>query len=144
MAISIKDGNGKAWMLLVMLFSCAGAGKTTSSADNAYFLVSSVFDDDRGSITVNDSVYVNNKSIVTDRSLGIDLNIGLKVKAVRRQVRIKASFTGNTVPDDLVGPVMRTVSIDTVIDLRKGRYLLLQARLKEIIIEQYRKKIVVY
>ncbi len=109
--------------------------------DDVFIRFSSVLDEERCSVNINDSTYFSDRLIVTERSLGIDLNNFITLKALHNLIKVEVSFYGNSVPDEEFGPQMRLVKIDTVIDVRKGNKVLIEARIKSINISQHRKKI---
>jgi len=138
MEILIKVGNVRILLLsLVILLSCKGSNIADNNLN--YIILSSIFEKDYCTFSIDDRLYIDNKIINTNSSLGIDLNSDIRFNSSKRMVNFHIKFEGEILPD--VNNEKRVISLDTIIDIRKGKYFLVTGRLSNIEILQSKKKI---
>lgn len=105
---------------------------------NSFGIVfSSVLKKDYCDLVINDSIYFKNKEIVTSESLGIS---PISIDAFAKEIHIKASFKG-TVKTDF-GNKERVVLLDTVLNMSKGKFIMMQARMNNVDVRQQKSKFV--
>lgn len=127
--------------LLFILNSCGihDKKKLKSTDDNINIIFSSVYDYEKISIMINDSLFLNNKFINTDRSLGIDRNSYLIIKA--DTIFINVIAIGSEIVIDK--PFNREIKLDTILYKKKGNYIWLEFGDKLINVKQQKNKFVV-
>lgn len=130
-------------ILLVILIVLLGCNiiKRSSKSYESVILLGSAFDNENCTLSINDSLIFQNRNINTERSWGIDPNISIKLHQKDFQIKIKMSCDAKFEISDGHN-VSRNVKIDTLIDLRRGRNILIAIRGYSIDIGQSKKKII--
>jgi hypothetical protein len=130
-------------LILISSISCKSLfDSNKKTLRDRIFMLSSVLDDDRCTLIMNDSVYLLNTPIKTNRALGIDLTNELVVDSISNPVKFEIIFEGNISYDGKAFPIqLREIRLDTILDLRHGKYVLINARIDKILISQSKKKL---
>lgn len=129
----------KSSIFFFLLISCMS---TTKISTNSYLFVSSVLDKDICNLSINGEEYLKEKEIITERSLGIDLKNQIVFKLDKKDVHLSVNFKGKIVPDLDLDNNYREISLDTVLDVSKGRYFMINAKIKTIEVIQSKKEFV--
>ena len=130
--------------LLLVSVSCNSLQKEKKTKQ-AVILFASVLEQDSCTLSINGVEYLNNRVILTDRSLGIDLKTVVRVDAKNNLMKFKVTLTGNELSAEPTLPVInRTISLDTVLNLRDGKYFLVEAQNSKVKVLQSRKKFQLY
>lgn len=126
-------------IFLILFLSC----KSTFHVNRInYISLASVLEKDFCTVIIDGKTQIESKEIITDRSLGIDLDNDLSYKSSSQELQISIAFRGNIMPESNFEKE-RVVKLDTSINLRHGRYILITGRINNIEILQSKRSIVV-
>ncbi|MBA4155122.1 hypothetical protein [Flavobacterium sp.] len=127
-------------IILFILNSCSIHDKNNLKNNEKYtnIVFSSVYDDEKIFLMINDSVFFKNKQIITDRSLGLDRKNFISIKS--DTIFLKAIAMGSLNVIDK--PHYREIKLDTILYRKKGSYIWLEIRDSIIKVNQQKNKFV--
>lgn len=119
-------------LLLSIVFiskSCKSIMGTTSKPFGIKF--SSLYEDDRCTLTINGVKYYDREPIVTDKSLGIDLRkrIVIKEDVIHMNIQFDALI-------DSILDIQRKIELDTTLYLKDGYNVIIYASSDRVLIQQ--------
>jgi hypothetical protein len=120
-------------VIIMTLLSC----RTALFQKKFNILFASGYENERCTLIVDGDTIMKSESIITDRSLGIDLSRYYTFD--KKSISIKLIF--NAILDE-EWDVRRTVSIDTILDVKNGWNVLIFARSNNINIIQQNSKFI--
>lgn len=123
-------------ILFITLNACSANKSLKNNKKIINISFSSIYNDEKLSLNINDSSYYVNQRIKTDRSLGIDMKNYLTINGER--VHLKGTFVAKIIPD-FDKNYIRELKIDTILNRDNGDNILIQARKKSYIIKQQSK-----
>lgn len=129
------DKSRRVFAFLLLLFlngACKSIIDTTSKSFDIKF--SSLYDEDKCTLTINGKKYYKDEYIITDRSLGIDLSKRISIKEDIININV---FFEALIDDEL--DIQRTVKLDTTLYIKDGFNIIIFADSDQIKIQQQSK-----
>lgn len=134
--------NSLYYCLLFVLFISCRSTNNLDRPENAFIVISSVLSEEVCTLWLNESLEFEDRPIVADRSLGADLNSTVNLSLESRVFRVRMECKGNLVGEDAaLSPIIRKVELDTILNIKHGKYFLINVRDKSIQVGYSRKPI---
>ncbi|MCB0497129.1 MAG: hypothetical protein KDC79_13400 [Cyclobacteriaceae bacterium] len=136
---------GKNSFLLIafttLFMGCAGIKKLNNDYESI-ILFSSKFENENCNLKLNDSLIFQDQKIKTERSWGIDPNKPITLQKINSQLKVEVNCTAKFEIME-INVATRNVALDTLLDLERGKYILIEIGGSSIGIGQSKKKIVI-